>query len=107
MCWWAFTGLTHLVIEGSFVFTPDFFRKENPNYFDEASMLISSRLARLSFPLSTLMNPFLTCCAVKEYSKGDSRYVGRDTATVTIEGITVLLAGPGSLLALYVSSSCL
>jgi cholestenol delta-isomerase len=44
---------------------------------------------------------------VKEYSKGDSRYVGRDIATVTLEAITVLLEGPGSLLAVYVSSSCL
>jgi hypothetical protein len=35
MCWWAFTGLTHIVIEGTFVFTPGFFRKEKPNYFDE------------------------------------------------------------------------
>jgi cholestenol delta-isomerase len=35
MCWWAFTGLTHIVIEGTFVFNPGFFRKENPNYFDE------------------------------------------------------------------------
>jgi hypothetical protein len=35
MCWWAFTGLTHIIIEGTFVFAPNFFRKENPNYFDE------------------------------------------------------------------------
>ncbi|KAM0887423.1 hypothetical protein ACQ4PT_029068 [Festuca glaucescens] len=78
MCWWAFTGLTHLVVEGSFVFTPDFFSKENPSYFDEA---------------------------MKEYSKGDSRYVARDTATVTVEAITVLLEGPGSLLAFYAIAS--
>ncbi|CAN6170365.1 unnamed protein product, partial [Urochloa humidicola] len=37
--------------------------------------------------------------ARKEYSKGDSRYVARDTATVTDEGITALLEGPASLLA--------
>jgi hypothetical protein len=35
MCWWAFTGLTHIMIEGPFVFTPNFFTKENPNFFDE------------------------------------------------------------------------
>ncbi|KAF8762140.1 hypothetical protein HU200_009684 [Digitaria exilis] len=35
MCWWAFTGLTHIVLEGPFLFTPDFFRKENPSYFDD------------------------------------------------------------------------
>lgn len=35
----------------------------------------------------------------KEYSKGDSRYAGRDAATVTVEGITAVLEGPASLLA--------
>jgi cholestenol delta-isomerase len=40
-------------------------------------------------------------CPGKEYSKGDSRYVARDTATVTVEGITAVLAGPASLLAVY------
>jgi hypothetical protein len=56
MCWWAFTGLTHLVIEGSFVFTPDFFAKENPNYFDEASKLIplsTSPFDRFHSPVSS------------------------------------------------------
>ncbi|KAF8724004.1 hypothetical protein HU200_021010 [Digitaria exilis] len=74
MCWWAFTGLTHIIIEGTFVFAPSFFKKENPNYFDEVW---------------------------KEYSKGDSRYVARDVATVTVEGITAVLEGPASLLAVY------
>ncbi|CAN6204346.1 unnamed protein product, partial [Urochloa humidicola] len=35
MCWWVFTGLTHIIIEETFVFAPGFFRKEIPNYFDE------------------------------------------------------------------------
>lgn len=78
MCWWAFTGLTHIIIEGPFVFTPDFFTKHNPNFFDEVW---------------------------KEYSKGDSRYVARDTATVTVEGITAVLEGPASLLAVYAIAS--
>ena len=43
-------------------------------------------------------------CSGKEYSKGDSRYVARDTATVTVEGITAVLEGPASLLAVYVFS---
>lgn len=30
----------------------------------------------------------------KEYSKGDSRYVGRDPAVVIVEGITAVLEGP-------------
>lgn len=35
----------------------------------------------------------------KEYSKGDSRYAGRDAGIVTVEGITAVLEGPASLLA--------
>ncbi|XWS33051.1 hypothetical protein CRYUN_Cryun22dG0044800 [Craigia yunnanensis] len=54
MCWWAFMGLTHMILEG------------------------------------------------KEYSKGDSIYEGRDTVIVTVEGITSVLEGPPSLLAVYV-----
>jgi hypothetical protein len=41
----------------------------------------------------------------KEYNKGDSRYVARDAATVTVEGITAVLEGPASLLAVYVIMS--
>jgi hypothetical protein len=35
MCWWAFTGLTHILLAGHFLFTPDLFSRENPSYFDE------------------------------------------------------------------------
>jgi cholestenol Delta-isomerase len=35
----------------------------------------------------------------KEYSKGDSRYAGRDPGVVTVEGITAVLEGPACLLA--------
>lgn len=35
----------------------------------------------------------------KEYSKGDSRYAGRDAGVVTVEGLTAVLEGPASLLA--------
>jgi cholestenol delta-isomerase len=108
MCWWAFTGLTHILIEGPFVFTPDFFSKNNPNFFDEVCKL---QLASISLPTSYYPSyqsrwSFEVSCVVtgKEYSKGDSRYVARDTATVTIEGITAVLEGPASLLAVYVFS---
>lgn len=37
--------------------------------------------------------------AGKEYSKGDSRYAGRDSAIVAVEGITSVLEGPPCLLA--------
>ncbi|KAL9369684.1 hypothetical protein Peur_040883 [Populus x canadensis] len=26
MCWWAFTGLTHVILEGYFVFSPEFYK---------------------------------------------------------------------------------
>jgi len=39
--------------------------------------------------------------AGKEYSKADSRYVGRDPTVVVIEGLTAVLAGPACLLAVY------
>ncbi|CAL4964596.1 unnamed protein product [Urochloa decumbens] len=74
MCWWAFTGLTHVVLAGSFLFfTPDFFSKENPSYFHEL---------------------------FKEYSKGDSRYAARDTVILALEVITIGFKGPASLLAI-------
>ncbi|ERN00959.1 hypothetical protein AMTRI_Chr04g250370 [Amborella trichopoda] len=78
MCWWAFTGLTHIVIEGYFVFAPEFYKKKSPCYFAEVW---------------------------KEYSKGDSRYVARDSAVVTVEGITSVIEGPASLLAVYAIAS--
>ncbi|TKW12924.1 hypothetical protein SEVIR_5G067300v4 [Setaria viridis] len=78
MCWWAFTGLTHVVLEGAFLFTPDFFSKEEPNYFDDL---------------------------FKEYSKGDSRYAARNTGILALEMITIGLKGPASLLAVYAVAS--
>ncbi|XP_023741160.1 probable 3-beta-hydroxysteroid-Delta(8),Delta(7)-isomerase [Lactuca sativa] len=74
MCWWVFTGLTHMILEGYFVFTPEFFKQTSPTYLAEVW---------------------------KEYSKGDSRYVGRDSAVVAIEGITAVLEGPACILAAY------
>eukprot|EP00262_Sarcandra_glabra_P014008 TRINITY_DN3998_c0_g1_i1.p1 TRINITY_DN3998_c0_g1~~TRINITY_DN3998_c0_g1_i1.p1 ORF type:complete len:248 (+),score=19.47 TRINITY_DN3998_c0_g1_i1:77-745(+) len=74
MCWWAFTGLTHSILEGYFVFSPDFYKKKSPFYLAEVW---------------------------KEYSKGDSRYAGRDSTVVTVEGITAVLEGPACLLAVY------
>lgn len=72
MCWWAYTGLTHIILEGYFAFVPDFYKKTS--YLDELW---------------------------KEYSKGDSRYAGRDAAIVTVEGITSVIEGPLCLLAAY------
>ncbi|KAK4482995.1 hypothetical protein RD792_010169 [Penstemon davidsonii] len=74
MCWWIFTGLTHMILEGYFVFSPEFYKEKTPHYLAEVW---------------------------KEYSKGDSRYVGRDSAVVSVEGITAVLEGPACLLAVY------
>ncbi|KAE8694438.1 putative 3-beta-hydroxysteroid-Delta(8),Delta(7)-isomerase [Hibiscus syriacus] len=74
MCWWAFTGLTHVILEGYFVFSPEFYKEKTGFYLAEVW---------------------------KEYSKGDSRYAGRDSAIVAVEGITSVLEGPPCLLAVY------
>ncbi|VAI26774.1 unnamed protein product [Triticum turgidum subsp. durum] len=72
MCWWAITGLTHLIIEASLLFTPNYLTKENPSFFDEIW---------------------------KEYNKADSRYATGDTTTTAVEVIAVFLQDPLSLLA--------
>ncbi|KAK7314522.1 hypothetical protein VNO77_33048 [Canavalia gladiata] len=74
MCWWAFTGLTHMIVEGYFVFAPEFFKDKSGFYLAEVW---------------------------KEYSKGDSRYAARDAGIVTVEGLTAVLEGPACLLAIY------
>ncbi|CAJ2636925.1 unnamed protein product [Trifolium pratense] len=72
--WWAFTGLTHFILEGYFAFTPEFYKDNTGFYLAEVW---------------------------KEYSKGDSRYAARDAGVVTVEGLTAVLEGPASLLAVY------
>jgi cholestenol Delta-isomerase len=106
MCWWAFTGLTHILIEGPFIFTPHFFKEENPNFFDEVcKSSLSSPSCIYSYCGWTEMSGWVLPFSGKEYNKGDSRYVARDAATVTVEGITAVLEGPASLLAVYVIMS--
>lgn len=78
MCWWAFTGLTHILLAGAFLLAPGFFSRESPNYFDEL---------------------------FKEFSKGDSRYAARDTAILALEVVTIGFKGPASLLAVYAIAS--
>ncbi|XP_048139476.1 probable 3-beta-hydroxysteroid-Delta(8),Delta(7)-isomerase [Rhodamnia argentea] len=74
MCWWAFTGLTHMILESYYLFSPEFYKDESAFYLSEVW---------------------------KEYSKGDSRYAGRDSVIVTLEILAVVLVGPASLLAVY------
>lgn len=35
MCWWVFTGLTHAILEGYFVFSPEFYKEKTPFYLAE------------------------------------------------------------------------
>uniref|UniRef100_U5GTD3 EXPERA domain-containing protein n=1 Tax=Populus trichocarpa TaxID=3694 RepID=U5GTD3_POPTR len=35
MCWWAFTGLTHVILEGYFVFSPEFYKDKTAHYLAE------------------------------------------------------------------------
>ncbi|CAN6726794.1 unnamed protein product [Malus baccata var. baccata] len=77
MCWWAFTGLTHLILEGYFAFSPEFYKDKTACYLAEVW---------------------------KEYSKGDSRYAARDAGVVSVEGLTAVIEGPASLLAVYAIS---
>ncbi|XP_050371972.1 probable 3-beta-hydroxysteroid-Delta(8),Delta(7)-isomerase [Argentina anserina] len=74
MCWWAFTGLTHIILEGYFAFSPEFYKDKTGCFLAEVW---------------------------KEYSKGDSRYAFRDAGIVTVEGITAVVEGPACLLAVY------
>ena len=45
------------------------------------------------------MKDFYEQLTGKEYSKGDSRYAGRDAGVVSVEGLTTVFGGPASLLA--------
>nr|WET51927.1 ISM1 [Ailanthus altissimus] len=74
LCWWALTGLIHIIQEGYFVFTPDLFKDKSPNFIAELWI---------------------------EYNKGDSRYVSRHTSVLAIEGMAAVVMGPLSLLVVY------
>ncbi|XP_062183516.1 probable 3-beta-hydroxysteroid-Delta(8),Delta(7)-isomerase [Phragmites australis] len=88
ICRWAFTGLTHSIMEGTFAVTPDFCRKENPSYFDEASKL------SVIFPIC-----HITC----RFKHGASTSVLLFSERV--EAVTAVLEGPASLLAIYAIAS--
>lgn len=112
MCWWAFTGLTHIILEGYFVFSPEFYKDKTVNYIAEVcecfncfSTLLKSHSQHLNLQCLSMSKQFQVMKILyeqltgKEYSKGDSRYVARDATIVTVEGITSVLEGPASLLA--------
>lgn len=98
MCWWAFTGLTHIILEGYFVFSPEFFKDNTSCYLAEVCKFFYILL--LSVVIVVQVDQFVSSFTGKEYSKGDSRYAGRDSAVVSVEGITAVIVGPACLLAM-------
>ncbi|KAE8023808.1 hypothetical protein FH972_009469 [Carpinus fangiana] len=63
-----------MIVEGYFAFSQEFYKDKTGFYLAEVW---------------------------KEYSKGDSRYAARDAGIVTVEGLTAVLEGPASLLAVF------
>jgi hypothetical protein len=41
MCWWAFTGLTHIILEGYFAFSPEFYKVNKPHYLAEVCKFVA------------------------------------------------------------------
>ncbi|KAG9145200.1 hypothetical protein Leryth_008979 [Lithospermum erythrorhizon] len=78
MCWWVFTGLIHM-IQGSQVFP---------------CRSLWLHISRTNADLEQNHTG-------KEYSKGDSQYMSRDSAVFAVEGITVVLEGPACIIAPY------
>ncbi|KAI3959463.1 hypothetical protein MKW98_019053 [Papaver atlanticum] len=74
MCWWMFTGFTHIIREGYLAFSPEFYKDKTGCFFVQVW---------------------------KEHSKGTSRYAARNAGVVTIEGLTAVFEGPTSLFAAY------
>jgi len=57
MCWYAFSGLTHIVLEGYFVFTPDFFTFTKPHLLAEVcKLLISDALVKPTAALTNVVH---------------------------------------------------
>lgn len=42
MCWWAFTGLTHMILEGYFAFSPEFYKDKTGFYLAEVCKFLLS-----------------------------------------------------------------
>ncbi|XP_057538002.1 probable 3-beta-hydroxysteroid-Delta(8),Delta(7)-isomerase [Amaranthus tricolor] len=77
MGWLTFNGLLLLTLELYLVFKPHFYKDDTGNIFAE----------------------------IKEYSKGDYRYLHLDPTTVAREAISVFIVGPTNLLAVFAIAS--
>lgn len=51
MCWWIFTGLTHMVLEGYFVFSPEFYKDKTRFYLAEVCKFLTFCQLVQSLPL--------------------------------------------------------
>uniref|UniRef100_A0A6N2M5Z7 EXPERA domain-containing protein n=1 Tax=Salix viminalis TaxID=40686 RepID=A0A6N2M5Z7_SALVM len=67
-----------------------------PNFLTQSTIVSVYGLSSL------LVVSLIWILSGKEYSKGDSRYAARDAATVTVEGVTAVVEGPASLLAVKI-----
>ncbi|KAK9792694.1 hypothetical protein WJX73_002670 [Symbiochloris irregularis] len=74
MCWFAFTGITHFIVEGAVVLDDKFYTDTTGNILKEIW---------------------------KEYAKADSRYATRDSFTISMEFVTAFMEGPGCFAILY------
>ncbi|EER39453.1 EBP domain-containing protein [Histoplasma capsulatum H143] len=105
--WHAYDALTHLIIEGCFLYNCFFISTEipavtaqhlpGPHFLDQPQRLYGAAYG--TGPTSRLW---------QEYGKADSRWLGADLGVVSLELLTVLLGGPAAVYicyALYKSSS--
>lgn len=54
MCWWAFTGLTHMILEGYFAFSPEFYKDKTACYLAE--------VCKFCFSFSLHLYTISICC---------------------------------------------
>ncbi|KAK9820062.1 hypothetical protein WJX72_005605 [[Myrmecia] bisecta] len=74
LCWFALTGIIHLVVEGAVVSNADFYKDKSGNFLHEIW---------------------------KEYAKADSRYASRDAFTICMEAVTAFIEGPLCFVIIY------
>lgn len=74
MCWFAFTGATHFIVEGTVVIDGKFYQDRTGNFLREIW---------------------------KEYAKADSRYASRESFTICMEFATAFIEGPCCFMILY------
>ncbi|PGH09056.1 hypothetical protein AJ79_05785 [Helicocarpus griseus UAMH5409] len=100
--WHAYDGLTHFVIEGSFLYhcfftyttIPSSTAKHmpGPHFLNQPERLYGAAYG--SGPTARLW---------QEYGKADSRWLGADLGVVSLELLTVLLGGPASAYICYLA----